>query len=240
MTTHITISASEKLKHEELKRDLVRDMQEQQKISMQKLNEFFVKEVHEESDYRQLARLVVDTVDSVLENKECDDSLFLRNTVKPLKEMRERALKLLVELEAQEASAEALLRPKLGPDMVPIYILVFQSQGYDLEKWAQLLRSIGSYVLGRPVYESETDVQKVIHIKMSQEQEGYVKVGVAQMALKASAELPEREDRYGNRLLSLPAGSVSSENILEFVHGKKSYHFIKGELIDVSITAKRH
>jgi len=130
--------------------------------------------------------------------------------------------------------------PTLQNNMVPVYVLLFQQQGHDLKKWAQLLGNIERYILGRPIYEHEDDAQKVIRIKMSEEQEGYIKLAVAQSAWEKALNMPERMDRYGNRLVSLAAGTAKSEHILEFVHGKKRYHFIEGELVNVSSTTKRN
>lgn len=203
------------------------------------LNDFFKSDCRNKEDYIALAKNIIELIDSTLSDDNFDESLFLKNTVKPFIEMREQAIDLLAQLEEQSDITQQYAQPAVSADMVTVYILLFQSQGHDIDKWAQLLGSLGRYVLGRPIYEHESDVQKVIRTKMLDGQEAYVKAAVPQSALTAMSGLSQRKDRYGNILVSLPVGAVSSQHILEFVHGKKRYHYIKGELIDVSSSTKR-
>ncbi len=239
MTVKVGLSASAKLKKDEAKRQLLASMQAKRKVVTEKLEQFMRNDTHDQQDYVALAQELIEQVDSVLDENDYESSLFLSNTVRPLKEMRENAATLLAQLEAHDAFKNNAA-PALEKDNVAVYVLVFQQNGHDLTKWAQLLRGLGRYVLGRPIYASEEDVRKVIRVKMTEDHEGYVKVGVAKSALEKCVDLSPRSDRYGNALLTLPAGAVSSQHILEFVHGKKRYHFIEGELIDVSVTTKRN
>ncbi|PHQ78227.1 MAG: Dot/Icm secretion system protein IcmQ [Coxiella sp. (in: Bacteria)] len=240
MTGSITMTASKKTQSDEIKRQLLVDMQEEQSTYMQKLTEFYKTEDHSKADYIELMKGVIASVDKVLNGCDYESSLFLRNTVKPLKEMRAKAVDILEQIDAQALSEKNYLLPTLEKECVPVYVLMFQSKGHDIENWSQLLRSLGRYVLGRPIYKTEEDVQKVIRAKMSSEHEGYAKVAVSQSVLDSLDELSVRKDRFGNELISLPAGIVSSQHILEFVHGKKRYHFIRGNLIDVSISTERN
>lgn len=188
-------------------------------------------------DYATLAHQVITTVDKVLSYAGDEDSLFVRNTTRPLRELREHAQAVLARVDTFEASQQ-VVGPSLGADNVPVYVLLFQAQGHDMQKWAQLLRSLGQYTLGRPIYQAEEDVRRVIRLRLSDDKEAYVKVAVPQSALSSSEALSTRKDRYGNALLSLPVGVIRPENILEFVHGKHHYHFIRGQL-HVSISAER-
>lgn len=239
MTEQVTMVASAKHKNDQVKRQLLVAMTKKRQDLMQKFAAFMKNDLHEKQDYVMLAKGIVADVDSVLNENDYESSLFLRNTVKPLKQMREEALSVLALLDEQD-EIEKHFTPVLKEDMVPVYVLVFQQQGHNLAKWAQLLRGLSQYVLGRPIYATEADVRKVIRTKMTEDQEGYVKVAIDKAILEKCALMAPRKDRYGNTLLSLPAGTVSSHNILEFVQGKKCYHFNEGELIDVSSTTKRN
>lgn len=238
MTKQVTLLSGEQLQKDEAKRQLLESMMLKRQDVMQKLGQFMRNDVHEKQDYITLAKGIIHDIDAVLTQNDYESSLFLRNTVKSLHEMRRSAVNLLTRLDEQAQLNNPFATPVLEKDMSAVYILVFQQQGYDLNKWAQLLRGLGHYVLGRPIYLHEADAQKVIRIKMSEAQEGYVKVAVPQAAIQACSGMSPRSDRYGNALLTLPAGTVSSQNILEFSHGKKRYYFREGELIDVSISTK--
>lgn len=233
MKDAITISSAEKAKAVAVRRQLLDDIEKENALFVQKLNEFSKGNGRAKEDYINLARSVIVAVDNILGRADYEESLFLRNAIRPIKRIREQALDLLAQCETQQKS-EGYTIPVLEKDMMPVYIHLFQSQGHDLDSWAQLLRSLGRYVLGRPVYKQEEDVKSVIRAKMSNEQEGYVKVAVPVSLLEASDNASPRSDRFGNILVTLPAGIIDTQHILEFVHGKKRYHFVKGGLIDVS------
>jgi intracellular multiplication protein IcmQ len=233
MKDAITISSAEKAKAIAVRRQLLADIEKENAFFVQKLHEFSKDNKKAKEDYINLAQSVIAAIDNILGRADYEESLFLRNAIRPLKRIREQASDLLVQCDNQQKS-KGYLAPILQKDMLPVYIHLFQSQGHDLESWAQLLRSLGRYVLGRPVYKQEEDVKSVIRAKMSNEQEGYVKVAVPAALLEVSNNASPRSDRFGNALVTLPAGIIDTQHILEFVHGKKRYHFVKGGLIDVS------
>lgn len=138
MTNSITVSAAEKLKSNALKRQLLDAMHTEKNNYLAKLHSFFNDDGHSKGDYVALARGVVEAVDAVLNDADYGDSLFLRNTVKPLKELRQQAMNLLNEIEQQEIIEQEYMRPQIEVDMEPVYVLMFQSQGHDIEKWEQL------------------------------------------------------------------------------------------------------
>lgn len=238
MTEQVTILANERTKRSAQRQVLLESMTEAHQHLISIINEFTLQPDHAAGDYAALAQRVIDGVDKVLSEVADDDSLFIRNTTKPLRELKSHAETVL----AQVGDFEAIQQdtgPTLSADMVPVYVLLFQAQGHDVAKWAQLLRSLGQYTLGRPIYQTEEDVRRVIRLRLSDDKEAYVKVAVPQSILSSSDSLSTRKDRYGNALLSLPVGAIRPDNILEFVHGKQRYHFIRGQL-HVSSSAERH
>jgi intracellular multiplication protein IcmQ len=239
MTEQVTLLSSEKVKKDDIKRQLLVSMRTKRQDVMKKLGQFMKQDLHAKEDYISLAKGIIEDVDTVLNEKEYESSLFLRNITKPLRNIRQNAVEVLERLDVQQEAGKKKI-PVLQENMVPVYILLFQQYGHNMKNWEQLLGSLDRYVLGRPIFENEEEVQKVVRLKMSEEQEGYVKVAVAKSALESNSEVSRRTDRHGNTLLTLPAGSVSSDYILEFVHGKKRYYFIEGELVDVSSTTKRN
>ncbi len=232
MSNKFTVTSTKKTQSDEVKRQLLESMQEQHQATLQILSDFYKSDIHNRSDYIGLAKSIVNAVDEVLKNDDYEDSLFLRNTVKPLKEIRVQAIDLLKQINQQES--ESYIKPKLEADMEPVFVLLFQSEGQNVQKWEQLLRGLSRYALGRPVYRNEVDVQKVIRAKMTNGLEAYAKVAVSKSLLEASSRLSPRQDRLGNTLITLPVGAIKSDAVLEFVHGKQHYHFDKGELINVS------
>jgi len=97
------------------------------------------------------------------------------------------------------------------------------------------LRSIKSYLLGRPVYQNEIDVQKVIRAKLAKTSEAYIVVAIDKTSIRNEPHLPPRMDRYKNTLLTLKEGSVTADNIIEFVHMGKRYCFKNGRLVQQQV-----
>lgn len=239
MTDQVTLLAGDQSKKENRRQALLDAMRTQREVVDSMLQAFSIKDTHTPQEYIDLAQQIIAAVDQVLTGCADEDSLFLRNTVKPLKALREQAEALLVQFADHDHQCADSHHAALAQHMTAVYVLLFQTQGDDLSRWSQLLRSLGQYVLGRPVYATEDAVKSVIRARMAGAKEAYVKVAVPTSTTEDSTLSP-RQDRYGNTLLSLPMGAIQSDHILEFVHGKDHYHFIKGQLVHVSSSTKRH
>ena len=100
-----------------------------------------------------------------------------------------------------------------------------------MRKWELQLNSLRSYLLGRPVYEKEENVIKVIRQKLVQTSEAYVVMAIKKQDIQQFSYQAERIDRFGNSLLTLKDTAVKSKNIFEFVHQNQRYFFINGKLI---------
>ncbi len=122
---------------------------------------FYQKEHRTKEDYLAFSEEIVAAIDHVLQAGDWEDSLFLRNTVKPLKKIREATLQLQQQVNASSGEQKMSLRD-LDDDELLIYISIFQSEGHNIRKWELQLSSFQSHLLGRTVYENEEDVQKVI------------------------------------------------------------------------------
>src|SRR5262245_23959655 len=84
--------------------------------------------------YLELTDAIISAVDHVLNANDWEDSLFLRNALKPLKEIREQAMALKQEAIQTAADQQITLRA-LDEDEMLVYISIFQSEGHNLRKW---------------------------------------------------------------------------------------------------------
>lgn len=213
-----------------LKQQLI-DCIKQEKMDFMKIVKQFYSQGHRtREEYLELTDAIIDAMDHVLKANDWDDSLFLRNALKPLKEIRKEAVVLRKEATATVADKQIELRD-LAEDELLIYISIFQSEGHDLRKWELQLSSLRSHLLGRPVYEKEEDVVKVIRQKLVQTSEAFVIVAIKKNDVQNFSYQAERVDRYGNPLLTLKDTAVKSENIFELVHQGKRYFLVNGKLI---------
>jgi len=214
----------------DLKQQLIECL-EQETIEFKEIAErFYQQEHHSEADYLALTDAIINAADRVLNADHWEDSLFLRNALKPIKQLRERALLVKKEATMTLSEPSVTLRPLADNEQL-IYISLFQSQGHDLRKWAMQLSTLSHHVLSRPVYEKEEDILAVIRKKLIQVSEAFGTVAVKKKEIQPVVLQSERVDRLGNALLTLKDKAVKTENIFEFVHQQQRYFFVNGQLV---------
>lgn len=209
------------------KTDLLACVQ-QEKIDFTQLADTFYQQTHRSSEsYVSLCEAVIKAVDRIEASGDWQQSAFLKNSFDSLKKCREQAQTLYMQLTGKNLLQQDM--KVLSANQTRCFISLYQSQGHDLKLWALQLMSIENHIVGRPIYRNEEDVQKVMRLKLSQTQEAYAVLAVENHKIIEQGK--KRVDRIGNELLTLPAGSVKTENILEFVHVGRRYRLNKGVLV---------
>ena len=186
---------------------------------------------------RELIRLI----DELLNSSDWESSLLLRAVSKQFKELREQAVELLDQSVALSDGESGSIRGSGGSseETQPVFICVYQLEGYNLHKWEENLKALSTNNIGRRVYKEESSAVQAIHERVSERgrdltQEGYVAVRVDK---KDIVNLPKYEsnDRFGNALLTLRKNAVRPSNIDKFVHANsRVYRFKKNKLSLVS------
>lgn len=231
MSFRLSVNTKENVQSEDLKRRLL-DCITSEKVNLTKLLEEFNSQSYpDDESYAQLCKVTLEIIDKVLKSGNWEDSLFLHNTVKPLKKLREEIQHLLQRIEGGNELYDLDL-PQLSEDSVKLYISIFQNDGHNMRKWELQLRSITSHLMGRPVYRNEEDVKSAIRLRFVQASEAYIVVGVKKALIQSNSHLPARQDRNGSELVALKPNAVTPENILEFVHMNKRYYFVKTKLVE--------
>ncbi len=180
--------------------------------------------------YHQEARdILVNALDKVINKDGWDSSLFFRNTLKRLLELREYVITELSPPQEQIlediAAMDGALKQEQGYKKV--YIEIYQAQGDRLEGWINAVKKLGDYYVSRPAYQVEDHVRELITSKRSRN-DAYVAVWIHQENILS---MDKMRDRLGHELLSLREGSIKVENIIEFVHDKNRYRLIENKLI---------
>lgn len=175
----------------------------------------------------EINKKLIAVLDELLGVGDWQASLFLRTAGKQIQNLREQAQKLLAEV------AGGIVAPRIGQETkakdgyIRVYISLYQAEGNDNQKWYRTLKSLADYSLSRPVYLEEQQVRAMIRTKENTHKEAYVAVFIQE---KDIIHLPGGRmatDRLGHELLTLKAGAVKTENIIEFVHDDK--HYVLGE-----------
>jgi intracellular multiplication protein IcmQ len=217
-------------KNDEQKYQLMNCLSEEKERFKKLAESYYTPVGSNDENYYQMCEEIIKTVDRVVASCDCENSLFLRSTVKPLRQLRQQAI-LTLEAAGRVVKDFQLPKIEVNAETQLVYISLFQSKGLELSQWELQLRSITSHVIGRPAYAEEEQVKKVLRQKLQQHNEAYIVVAIPKIKINMHAHLPERRDHFGNVLLHLAANAVQVENIIEFVHQGVRYHFYKNKLI---------
>ena len=223
-------SLTPEFKGQDLKKKLLECLDIEARHFSEIARTYFEKDHLSEEDKTGLLHAIITTVDHVLEGGDWQSSLFLRNTIKPLLAIKAEAEAELAQLE-MKAVESAVVNQPLSEDEVEVYISLFQSDGYNMSKWAMQLRSLDRYVVGRPIYKNQDDVEKRIRLRAGLGNEGFVIVVVKKNDIQPAGNTAPLKDQFDHTLLTLKETAIKNGRIIAFVHGGTRYYFTDGQLI---------
>src|SRR3990167_5157784 len=151
-------------KSQNLKKKLLECLDVEARQFSETARAYFTKTNLSKEDKTGLLNAVITTVDHVMAGGDWESSLFLRNTIKPLMAIKTEAELELSKLKIKASEQSASIQT-LSEDETTVYISLFQSDGYNINKWAMQLRSLDRYIVGRPVYQNEADIEKRIRLR---------------------------------------------------------------------------
>lgn len=230
MSFDLPISLKFDVKNETLKKHLIECVKLGKKQFIEVAESFYERRRRQDVDYRRLCDAMISTIDEILAADDWDASLFLRNTIKPLRQLREQALQMQASLAGIGEKQQSHVLRALDQESVKLYISLYQSNGHDLKQWAAQLASLSSYMIGRPIYDNESHVVEMIRMKLSQVSEAYVVIAVKRNKITVEQNKP-RLDRFGHELITLLPTALTDADIIEFVHLGKHYYFENQQLV---------
>ncbi len=174
---------------------------------------------------------LVTAIDQAIEKGEWADSLFLKNVLKQLQQLRGY---VITELD-EEISASAGSKPKrVVPEKLEgherVYVELYQADSDRLDRWFASIKMLTGHGLSRPVYRTEDDVQRMIRDKQSKN-DAYVTAWVKTTDIIPPYAGTPLKDRWGYELLTLKEGSIKPENIIVFVHNGSQYYLTDQGLV---------
>lgn len=221
-------------KAQALKQKLLDCLKEENVKLAQDIEAFFDSAHPNESEKLAILKSVIVSCESLLKAGDWENSLFLRSQAKRIQTIKNEAEDELKFLQQKKAEKKAGFgQVALQESEREVYISLFQSDGYNLDKWAMQLRSLSRYVVGRPVYDKEEDIQKRIRLRASPVSEAYVVVGVKKADIKEDTFDIPVQDQYGHTLLQLSDAAVERGEIIAFVHQGIRYRLVEGSLVKV-------
>lgn len=180
---------------------------------------------------------LIEILDEIIEKGHWEDTLFLQVTGKKLREFRER-LKNELELPSAVQSLEsthphAHLSKQQTAQNHRVFILLYCSEGNNLKQWENVINSLESHSMTRPIYKNETDIQTVIRNKSNKQNDAYIALNISENDISPHFTTKISVDRYGNELIVLREGAIKLENIAHFMHISGYYIFQDGKLIHI-------
>lgn len=213
-----------------LRKELSDKVAEEQQKFLALTKQFYDAPVRSEKQALKISEAIINAIDNVINAGDWEDSLFLKNTIKPLHRLKEEVIETRNTLLKQQGMLE--IQPyQLASDEIKVYISLYQADGHSLEKWEAQLASINSYMAGRPIYKNERDIKKTIRQKLLQTSEAYAVAVIKQSQVMDLGFAEVKMDRYGHELVTLENGVVNASNIIEFVHSDNVYHYQNQRLI---------
>lgn len=180
-----------------------------------------------DDQYKLINQKLVKILHDLLATGNWEASLFLRTAHKKLQHLQDTAIALSKKL---DASGEDTNPQRQIASMICIYVSLYQADPYNLKKWENTLRTIREHSINRPLYRDEEHVQAMLRVKASPN-EGYVAIYIQPTDIIPPYAGKLIEDRLGHELLTLRDNSLTPDNIIEFVHLGKRYHFTNGNLV---------
>lgn len=218
-------------KGHDLKKKLLECLDKEARQFSEVARQYFAKENLSREDKVGLLKAVIATADHVVEAGDWQSSLFLRNTIKPLLAIKAEAQTELDQLQMKAGAKPIHTHAARSENEVEVYVSLFQSDGYNINKWAMQLRSLDRYVIGRPVYQNENDVENRIRLRNAGVNEAYVVVLVKKNDVQSDRFAAPLKDQFDHPLLTLKETALKNGRIIAFVHQKIRYHFVDGQLL---------
>ncbi|MEN9916410.1 MAG: Dot/Icm secretion system protein [Pseudomonadota bacterium] len=176
----------------------------------------------------QVALAIKKILDEGIASGPWQANLFLKGIKKKLEEIRDEFV-TGVGIDQHHEQIANNLRAANGFETTEVYIALYQSQGSNMSKWQEVVVSLVNYMMGRPIYRNETDVQAAIRLNDRNLNHAYAVVKVASEAI-LTGELA-RTDREGRQLISLREAAIKLQNIIRLVHASGEYRLVGNFLV---------
>ncbi len=176
---------------------------------------------------------ILSSLDKVIEGNDWTQSNFLSVIGKKLREVREEFLDSVSGSteEKTKLSAHLANRLALRSGQQELYILLYSSDGANIQSWERIVANLPRQMISRPIYADENDVKSIIKTKEHKVNESYVSIYVNQTDILSLPADKAPVDKLGKPLLTIKDKSINLENLNYFVHSTGTYRYARGRLV---------
>ena len=229
------------LDKEQLKKQMLDLIEEEKKYFQQLLHTY--QEIEDPTDeaYAQLnAELVasLERVKDLYDTHQGQNSLFLKNTLKPLLEALDAAKKVRQAMalgDDIEANPDTPFEA-LSDETMRVYVVLYQADGANIAKWVVQLLSVHKLLASRPVYLDESEARQACRVGLELMAKGYISIVVKKTMLIEDEHTAKRADKHGRSLLLLKDTAIEDGGKIEYlVLGKTRYRWYNDQLLPMQL-----
>lgn len=179
----------------------------------------------------EIKRRLVVLLDELLEKDYWQDSLFLQAAEQEIRGLRAKIV-ADSQLMALLGESQLVKQPvkSVSANLLQVYVALYQSDGNNFTKWAQMLSAISSLSISRPIYRYERDIKSCMRGMEKKLNHAYAIVSVKSEDILSDAGNPPK-DRNSYELLMIKERAIQANNIISFLHLTGRYTFENGTLI---------
>ena len=178
---------------------------------------------------------IIENLDILIENKGWEEALALKVIQGRIVAYRDSLHDEIEEYNKDNRDTCVVTnekKPSIPDDETAVYICLYRSFGFNLQKWEQTLAVFSGNALGRPVYKTEEEAKKFISDKINREPEAYIQVWIKKNAILELPPHRKMTDKFGSEILSLRQGAVSPSQIKKFTSGSgEKFSYVNGKLV---------
>lgn len=176
---------------------------------------------------------IMKAFNDAIEKGPWDESSFLRVIGKNLREIRDKFSEQLnaSDQETSKIASQLANRMALRSGQKEIFILLYSSDGSNMQSWERIVINLPRQMISRPVYANEEDLKALLKTKENKVNEAYISVYVNQGDLLSIPADKAPLDKLGKSLLTLKDNVIRLDNVNRFVHLSGTYDYVQGRLV---------
>lgn len=176
---------------------------------------------------------ILKALNEAIENGPWDVTVFFQAMRNKLVEIRDR-FKQDVNLEdINDSSMAGTLFGRIAKrsGITEVYVLLYNADGTNLAKWENILRTISTHTVSRPIYNLEKNARSALRAAVTKPNEAYISVFIPEEDIMPTQSGRIAHDRYGHEILNLKEGAIKAENIHQFIHVSGRYDYDNNKLV---------
>jgi intracellular multiplication protein IcmQ len=192
-----------------------------------------VTENNYEEERKQYALDLIKALNDALANPDWDKMLYLQALAKRLTKVRDN-LKQAFEEEYQQSLGDEIVAKTpvvQDEDYLKVYVLLYNSEGQNLDQWLLQLTTLSTTLISRPIYRHEADAEMMIRSKANRENEAYCVAQIRKVDIAEPFRGLHPRDKLGQELLILKNVVLRPEAIEQFIHISGIYEYKNQSLI---------